>query len=108
MKLGKLQHTNRGFERIEFKDYHGAMCSLQQSSISGGALWLGPNKADPQVLASQAHRFGVQTSAMAGWVPYPVPNEVLMTTRMHLDRKQVSKLVKHLQAWLDNGSIKAA
>ena len=34
-----------------------------------------------------------------------VPDEVLMTTRMHLNRKQVAKLLPVLQKFVDTGEI---
>lgn len=48
---------------------------------------------------------GVDTAERTGWVPYPIPPGVSMTTRMHLDREQVAALILHLQSWLDNDSF---
>lgn len=56
-------------------------------------LWIGPNSANPKVRGSN------------GWIEYPVPDEVLMTTRMHVSRKQVEDLVAHLMIWLRTGSL---
>lgn len=75
--LGKIEETDRGFERIEFEDINDQLCSLQQSSAIiydgppwSSAVWLG--------------RGG---------------------ERMHLDREQVAALVAHLSAWLQTGSF---
>lgn len=38
-------------------------------------------------------------------MPYPMPDDVLMHTRMHLNEKQVRGLIGRLQLWLDTGSI---
>ena len=103
MKIGK---TNRGFELIDFKDHYANGCSLQQSSLAllrqpgASAIWLGVNNANPQIMASQTPQGG------NGWVPFHVPENVLLTTRMHLNRWMVKRLIPHLQEWLDTGSFK--
>jgi hypothetical protein len=110
-KLGKVGRTHRGFEIIEFTDRYAVPCSLQASSLAEyqtpgiSAVWLGPNDADPKVMASQASAFGVKTKETTGWVPYPIPEGVSLNTRAHLDRKQVKALLGHLVAWLYTGSF---
>jgi hypothetical protein len=111
MKLGEVGRDARGFELIEFRDKYDTPCSLQMSSLAEyeqpgiSAVWFGPDYADPKVMASKAARLGVETTETTGWVPYPVPREVLLTTRAHLDRAQVKALIDHLQAWLETGSF---
>lgn len=98
--------TTRGFDIIKFKDWYGENCSVQKSSLfEEDCIWLGINDANPQIMASQAKLFGVETEETTGWVSYPVPKEVLMTTRMHLNRNQVSKLLPILQKFVDTGEI---
>jgi len=110
-ELGTLEVTERGFEVIKFTDRYGAECSLQQSSLAEAlqpgwsAIWLGPDDAKPQILASQAKAYGVKTKETEGWIPYPVPDAVMMTTRMHLDFEQVKSLIATLQKWVDTGSF---
>lgn len=100
--LGPVTKTARGFEIVRFEDHYGHPCSLQVSSLAtADAVWLGCDNADPQVLASQAHQFGIATEKTTGWIPYPVPKDVLLTTRMHLNRDQVIALIEHLQRWLN-------
>lgn len=98
-----LSITNRGFGVIKFKDAYDIECSLQKSSRfadeGGEAIWLGVNDAQAQILASQAAQYGVNPGPGVGWVPYPVPEEVLMHTRMHLDQEQVKKTVTHTSAF---------
>lgn len=110
----KTSKTSRGFELIEFKDCYDTPCSLQASSASmdddldrpgTSAIWLGTDDAMPKVMWKNAHAVGVKTDATEGWVPYPIPDEVSLRTRMHLNREQVSELTRRLQAWLDNGSF---
>ena len=106
--LGKQKRSGRGFPLVEFKDYYDTPCSLQASSLALyqqpgiSAIWLGCDDADPKVLASEAAKFGIETAETTGWVPYPIPEGVQLTTRMHLDRKRVKALIAHLQAWLDS------
>jgi hypothetical protein len=122
--LSEMKRSGRGFELIEFKDYYGVpgSCSLQQSSIILGetdadwakaykhpgssGVWFGLNDVAPRIMASKAAAHGVKTTETTGWVPFPVPEDVLFNTRFHLDRNQVESLVAHLQAWLKTGSLK--
>ena len=75
-ELGPVEHTERGFEIINFQDYCQMWCSLQQSNLAiyeqpgSSAVWLGDNDK-----------------------------------RMELDVSQVTALVAHLRAWLDTGSF---
>lgn len=93
---------------VEFADSYGEKCSIQASSLAKyqqpgiSAIWLGIDGVKAQVLHGDARKFGVKTDATCGWVPYPIPEEVLVTTRMHLERDKVQALVNHLQAWLDS------
>lgn len=92
--------THRGFSICEFEDFNGHKCSLQKSSLATqDAIWLGPAKAEPKILASQTSAGGT------GWVPYKLPDEVLLTTRMHLDRKGAAKLLIKLTRFVLTGSI---
>lgn len=89
-RLGKVERTSRGFELVEFKDYNGDECSLQASSLAvnkfpgTSAVWLGCNHNQFHTVTKEA-----------------------LSPRMHLDRKQVSALIRHLQSWLRNGTFKA-
>lgn len=85
----KVKKTARNFEIIEFKDYYGCDCSLQQSSLAkyeqpgSSAVWLGCDKNARHSVTGEE-----------------------MSPRMHLDRKLVRQLVTRLQHWLKNGSFK--
>lgn len=70
----KIKHTARGFQIIEFKDHNEEECSLQQSSLA---------------LVTQA-------GAGAIWLGI---NE----NRMHIDYKQLKKLLPHLIKWSEEG-----
>lgn len=93
MADGEVTTTGRGFQVIRFTDRNGEPCSLQQSSAfdlsaedgvpDAGAsfVWLGcDNNAKPHL----GHE---------------------LSPRMHLTRKQVSVLVRHLVAWLETGEF---
>lgn len=96
----KIKKTNRGFKTIEFKDRYESICSLQKSSLATeDCIWLGVNDAQPQIMASKTVAGG------CGWVPYPIPEDVFLTTKMHLTRNQVKKLLPHLQKFVETGDL---
>lgn len=98
--------THRGFSLVEFHDFYGHKCSVQKSSLATeDAIWFGVDDAQPQVMASDAARLGVVTHEVTGWVPYPVPAEVMLCTRMHLSRDQVSALLPLLQHFVETGEV---
>lgn len=96
----KESHTNRGFKLIEFTDCYDAKCNIQKSSLATeDAIWLGVEDANPQIMASKVKKNGV------GWVKYSIPEDVLLTTRMHLTREQVRDLISILKRFVDTGEI---
>jgi hypothetical protein len=107
----KLDYTHRGFYIGEFEDANGEKCSIQESSAccreedEGSYLWLGNDRANPMVMAFDAARVGVHTNETTGWVPYPVPKEVLMHTRMHLSQRQVKELLPLLTHFAKHGLL---
>lgn len=102
----KSTTTARGFALINFTDYYDAKCSLQKSSLAtDDAIWLGVDDPEPKVMASQAHQLGVQTSETCGWVPYPIPKGVSLTTRMHLTRERVKELLPALRHFVKTGEL---
>ncbi len=102
----KKSKTPRGFYLIEFEDHYGVKCSLQESSLaSEHAIWLGCSGGNPQILASAAARFGVTPKEAVGWVPFQIPEEVSITTRMHLTREGVAALLPYLIRFVDTGDI---
>lgn len=113
-KLGKETATSRGFPVISFADRYGVKCSLQASSLAEyeqpgtSAVWLGPDEPNPKIMASQARDLGITTSQTCGWIDYPLPSEVQMTTRAHLGREQVAALIEALQCWLETGHFEEA
>lgn len=88
--LGKVERTSRGFEIIHFDDRYGAKCSLQQSSLAeyavpgSSAVWLGLDGHE---------------------IRHPTIG-TLLGCRMHVDLKLAKRLVGHLSAWIETGSLK--
>lgn len=117
--LMEEQHTDRGFPLVVFKDEYDASCSIQESSRvvceneDGsvddplGWIWLGIDDPDPKIMKSKAlaHGLKLPPGEVSGWMPYPLPEDVLVTTRMHLNEKQVRELIVRLQHWLDTGNL---
>ena len=105
--LASVNKTERGFEKLEFKDAYDISCSLQQSSAASfNALWVGVDDPNPVILVTDAVRLGLPTFGKThGWVPYEIPNDVLLHTRMHMNEDQVRGMIAHLQSWLDTGSL---
>ena len=102
----KQQKTLRGFDLYSFIDRYGAECSIQKSSLAEeDAIWLGVDNANPKIMAVDAREAGISTTAVNGWVEYPIPDTVIMTTRMHLTQDQVAKLLPVLQRFVDTGEI---
>jgi len=98
--------TIRGFDYIEFTDYYGNSCSLQKSSLATkDCVWLGINDPRPKVLATQAKALNISTNETEGWVDYPIPADVSISTKMHLNREQVAELIPILQNFVETGDI---
>lgn len=102
----KIKTTERGFPIAEFEDYYGANCSIQKSSlIEPDCIWLGVNDADPKIMVSKAESHGLKPESENGWMKFPIPEDVLLNTRMHLTRDQVKELLPLLQRFVETGEI---
>lgn len=94
------EQTNRGFDICNFTDRYGHECSLQASSLATeSCIWLGVNDAEPQIMASKVMEGGT------GWVKYPIPEDVMLYTRMHLTQEMVVELLPHLQKFAETGEL---
>lgn len=101
-----LENNQRGFAHGNFIDRYGEECSIQKSSLAfEDCIWLGVSKVKPQIMASQAASLGVKTEETSGWIEFPIPKEVLLSSRMHLTREHVKELLPILQKFVDTGSI---
>jgi hypothetical protein len=89
-----------------------AVCEYEDGSTDDlrGWLWLGVEDAKPLIMRRDAQRMGLKLDVapgedVAGWMPYNLPEEVLLHTSMHLSPAQVAGLVDRLNYWLDNGKL---
>lgn len=78
--------TNRGFKLIQFKDTYDELCDIQESSNIEPHIWLGTHSPNPKILASKLDPNKI------GWVDYQIPSDILISHRMHLNRKQCISL----------------
>lgn len=78
--------TNRGFKLIQFRDAYDELCDMQESSHIEPHIWLGTHSPNPKILASKVDPSGT------GWIDYKIPNDVLISHRMHLSKKQCVSL----------------
>lgn len=103
----KKKKTARGFALIEFKDHYDNACSLQQSSLAfKNCIWLGIDNADPKIMVSDAVRLGLNTNNQHnGWMSYPIPEQVSLSTRMHLTQAMVKRLLPHLTKFAETGEL---
>lgn len=102
-----LKKTNRGFYIAEFKDRTQESCSIQESSVATeSCIWLGIDSATPIIMASDARNIGLPLKGhVNGWVPFPLPKEVHISTRMHLTIDNVKELLPLLHRFVDTGGI---
>lgn len=97
----ELEKTERGFSITNFKDYYGAKCSLQESSlVDPECIWFGIDNAEPMIMTSKVVEGGT------GWVKYPLHPDVHIGTRMHLTREQVKDLLPILIKFVETGELK--
>lgn len=73
--------------------------------VGSGRKQYGLNVAEPQIMARDAIRLGIDTDKEVGWIKYSIPKEVSITTRMHLSREQVKELLPILQKFAETGEI---
>ena len=77
--------TSRGFRMIQFKDAGRETCDIQVSSNMEPHIWLGPHSPNAKILTSAA-----------GWQKFELPDDVLISHRMLLSKKQCIPLALKL------------
>lgn len=93
--------TPRGFSNVDFIDRYEQECSIQKSSLAfEDAIWLGITNVKPQIMASHLRE------DLTGWVDYPIPDDVLISSRMHLTREQIAELLPTLQHFAKTGEVR--
>jgi hypothetical protein len=84
----KERKTQRGFQIVEFDDYYGQKCSLQESSmVEPAAIWLGVDNTGAQITG-----------------PNGECNESV-GARMHLSIEQVKQLLVYLNTFVENDAL---
>jgi hypothetical protein len=90
-----VEHTNRSFAFISFKDRNGVECSVQKSSLAfEDCIWFGCNAPNPRHFVPGE-----------GWIDLTLPDNTLCDTRMHLSREHVKALLPALQKFAETGEI---
>ncbi len=77
MKL-ESRHTQRGFAIIEFAESYFTKCSLQEFRLGDSDIWFGPDHGQARIGPP--------------WEDYELPENVQVSTRMHLTQEQVAEL----------------
>ncbi len=110
--IGAEDKTNRGFRKGEFVDQYNHVCTIQKSSAAMyDAIWLGIKDANPEIMVSDAIKMGILDADKRtgedrnGWMPYPVPPQVLMHTDMHLSQEHVLRLLPILLKFAATGEL---
>ena len=87
--------TLRGFSFWEFKDKYGMKCSIQKSSLATeDAIWFGVDDIQPKIMIPGQ-----------GWIPYEIPEEVSISSRMHLTQDQVRDILPILEHFVKTGDL---
>ena len=98
--------TARGFDLYHFTDKYQSECSLQKSSLATeDCIWLGVDDANPIILARDATILGIPHNENCGWVKYSIPEEVSLSTRMHLTREMAGVLAEKLKVFSETGEL---
>lgn len=83
--------TGRGFGIYHFHDLNGEHCTLQDSSVATeSVIWFGVHDPEVQVFKK-------------GWQDVPLPDDVLITGRMHLTQDMVKGLLPILTHFAETG-----
>ena len=95
----EFKKTSSGFRYCEFKDSHGTLCCLQKNDKT--SIWLGIDEPDPKILESKVS----DDKNAAGWVKYPIHEDVFIKTQMWLNTNTIKELISILERFLSTGEI---
>jgi len=102
----KITQTHRGFDYAEFIDRYDKVCSLQKTSLATqDTIWFGISNVEPIIMAVDAERLGLNPTEHNGWVPFDIPKEVQLSSRMHLSQEMLHELMPALTEFLDTGEL---
>ena len=103
--------TNRGFEVIIFKDGYEEECHLQESSACDPHIWLGIPRPELKIMYKDAIANGLNLKKECpetneyGWCEFPIPEEVLIKSMMHLNQEQAKWLADKLNYFAETGYL---
>jgi hypothetical protein len=104
--LNNDRKTERGFSLLRFKDKYDNDCTLQKSSLATeDAIWFGVENPNARILNYDAKKLGIKPRDTVGWMSYPLPDEVSISTRMHLTQEQIKDLLPILIKFADTGEL---
>lgn len=95
--------TSRGFNYYSFKDTYDTDCSIQKSSSVESRIWLGCDDIDLKALIPGKGWTNINLNSKLDIDLTNIPT--VGNTRMHLDRKQVLKLLPILIKFVITGKI---
>ena len=82
--------TNRGFTKLVATDDYNVEFDIQESSSVDPHIWLGINHPRVSILTEER-----------GWIEFVMPNDTLIESRMHLNRKQCFCVaIKLIKFWI--------
>jgi len=89
--------SDKGWGIVRFTDFYEKKCAIQDSTIATEAcIWLGVSNIEPKILVPGE-----------GWKPYSIPEEVLLSGRMHLTQTMVKQLLPFLTRFAETGAYLA-
>lgn len=103
--------TARGFELQYFKDDYDEICSIQESSAWEPHIWLGVHDPKASIRYKDAISLGLNLEKKypetneEGWCDYPIPDDVLISSRMHLNQEQAKELADKLLYFYETGCL---
>lgn len=93
----ELKKSERGFSFAEFTDRYGEQCSIQKSSLATeDAIWFGID--NPKLTVFEDENMGK-------YLVTEMPKTFSVSSRMHLTRDMVEKLLPILTAFVETGNL---
>lgn len=93
--MKKIADNDRGLNGFIFQDTYGEECSITESTYAEQPrIWLGINKVEPKICVLEK-----------GFVPYKIPEDVLLNSRMHINQEQAKMLINILEKFVKEGKL---
>lgn len=95
----------------EYKPYEGPLAEATRDLRNAQDLYMRDSSNDfyrTKVIEAAAKVDAIlypTSFQRSGWIEYPIPKEVLLSSRMHLNRNKVKDLVSTLNHWLEHGEL---